>query len=127
MSRPPPTTREADWSAMLRARPCRNRAVRTVENDRSGITVYVKRRKPAWFVPPVSWIVPYTPEQEIVLDALGSRIWSACDGRQTVEEIVDRFRTEERLSFHEARAAVVGYLQALVRRGVVAIVMQGSP
>jgi hypothetical protein len=111
---------------MLRARPVRNSAARAVENGSLGVTVYVKRRRPAWFVPPVSWIVPYKPEQQIVLDGLGRRIWLDCDGRRTVEEIVDRFKDEHRLSFHEARAAVTGYLQGLIQRGVLAIVVQGS-
>jgi len=57
---------------------------------------------------------------------LGRRLWQDCDGRRTVEEIVDRFRDEHRLTFHEARAAVSGYLQGLIQRGVLAIVMRDS-
>jgi len=109
---------------MLRAKPVRNTAVRVVENARVGVTVYVRRRRPSWLVPPLSWMVPYKPEQQIILDSLGRRIWQDCDGRRTVEEIVDRFKDEHRLTFHEARAAVTGYLEKLIQRGVLAIVVQ---
>lgn len=117
-------SREAEWSAMLRARPTRNTAARAVENGSTGVTLWVKRRRPAWMVPPVSWVVPYAAEREIVLDALGRQVWQWCDGSLTVEEIADRFKDEHRLTFHEARAAVTGYLQKLIQRGVLAIVIR---
>ncbi|MBN2451663.1 MAG: PqqD family protein [Lentisphaeria bacterium] len=78
-------------------------------------------------VPPVSWIVPFRAEREITLDAVGRLIWEWCDGRCTVEDITERFRDRYRLTFHEARAAVTGYLQLLIRHGLVAIVMQEKP
>jgi hypothetical protein len=117
-------SREAEWSAMLGARPTRNTAARAVENGSTGVTLWVKRRRPAWMVPPVSWVVPYAAEREIVLDALGRQVWQWCDGSLTVEEIADRFKDEHRLTFHEARAAVTGYLQKLIQRGVLAIVIR---
>ena len=117
-------SREADWGGMLRARPTRNTAARAVENGSPGVTLYVQRRRPAWMVPPVSWVVPYSAEREIVLDALGRQVWQWCDGNLTVEEIVDRFKDDHRLTFHEARAAVTGYLQKLIQRGVLAIVIR---
>jgi len=116
-----------NWTAMLRARPTRNTAARAVEKDSTGVTVYVQRRRPRWLVPPLSWIVPYAPERETTLDALGQRLWQCCDGRATVEEIVDRFAAEHGLTFHEARAAVTAYLRQLIQRGVLAIVMQDRP
>ena len=117
-------SREADWRGMLRARPTRNTAARAVENGSAGVTLYIKRRRPAWLVPPVSWVVPYTAEREILLDALGRQVWQCCDGQSTVEDIVDRFKDEHRLTFHEARAAVTGYLRKLIQRGVLAIVIR---
>lgn len=124
MSRSETRRDEADWGGMLRARPVRNTAVRVVENAPSGVTLYLKRRRPTWLVAPLSWIVPYRPERQVTLDALGQQVWSHCDGRSSVEEIVDRFKDEHRLSFHEARAAVTGFLQRLIQRGVLAIMMQ---
>jgi hypothetical protein len=47
-----------------------------------------------------------------------------CDGEHTVEQIVESFRTKYGLTFHESRAAVMGYLKLLTERGVVAIATQ---
>ena len=124
MSREPAANTAADWGAMLRAKPVRNTAVRAVDNGTSGVTLYVKRRRPSWLVPPVSWVVPYAPERQVTLDTLGQELWQYCDGKASVEEVVDRFKDVHRLSFHESRAAVTGYLQRLIQRGVLAIVMQ---
>mgnify|MGYP001316331284 CR=1 FL=1 len=124
MSAPSGTPEAAEWTPMLRARPLRNTAARVVENGSTGATLYIKRRRPDWLVPPLSWIVPYSPERQVTLDALGQRLWQCCDGRSTVEEIVDRFKDEHGLTFHESRAAVTGYLQKLIQRGVLAIMMQ---
>lgn len=127
MSAGPAANQVGDWSAMLRARPLRNTAARAVENASTGATLYIKRRRPAWLVPPLAWIVPYSPERQVTLDALGQRLWQWCDGTPTVEELVDRFKDEYGLTFHEARAAVTGYLQRLIQRGVLAIMMQDHP
>jgi hypothetical protein len=109
---------------MLRAVPTRNSAARVVENSDNGITVYVKQRRPGYLVPPLSWIVPFSPEKRVTLDAIGTKIWRWCDGVLTVEGVVERFGDEYRLTFHEARAAVTGYLKQLLQRGVLAIVLQ---
>jgi hypothetical protein len=44
----------------------------------------------------------------------------------TVEELVDRFARTHRLSFHESRVCVTGYLAELVRRGLLALSLQGG-
>lgn len=120
----PNRNQDGSWVAMLRAVPMRNTAARVVENSNYGITVYVKQRRPGYMIPPFSWIVPFAPERRVTLDAIGTKIWRWCDGSHTVEEVVERFKDQYRLTFHEARAAVTGYLKMLLQRGVLAIVMQ---
>lgn len=87
------------------------------------MTVVVKTRKPNYIIPPISWFVPYRPEREITLDAIGSRLWRWCDGQRTVEDVIDLFKDAYDLSFHEARAAVVDYLRQLIQRGILAVMM----
>jgi hypothetical protein len=95
-----------------------------VEKQDNCITVYVKQKRPAYMAPPLSWIVPFSPERQVTLDAIGTRIWRWCDGSLSVEGVIERFKDQYRLTFHEARAAVTGYVQSLIKRGVLAIVMQ---
>jgi hypothetical protein len=107
---------------MLTARPVQNAAARVVDEG-GDVTVYVKSVQPWYMIPPLSWIVPHRPERVSVLDGLGSQVWRWCDGRRTVEDIIDVFAGEHDLTFHEARVAVTGYVKSLVQRGALAIVM----
>lgn len=112
-----------DWRAMLAAHPVRNTAAAVREKGENTVTVVVKTRKPNYIIPPISWFVPYRPEREITLDAIGSRLWRWCDGQRTVEDVIDLFKDAYDLSFHEARAAVVDYLRQLIQRGILAVMM----
>ncbi len=109
------------WNVMLQARPIQNHAAR-VELGRDG-TVSVWVRQTQRLRPPLAWIVPFRKERLSRLDSIGRNVWSLCDGRRTVEDIVDEMAAQYRLSFHESRVAVTGYLKRLVHRGVVAIEM----
>ena len=51
----------------------------------------------------------------------------ACDGRQTVEAIVDRLAANHKLTFHESRLAVMQFLRMLMQRGAVAVQLPGGP
>ena len=110
------------WRRMLTARPVHNAAARVVDAG-GDVTVYVKSVRPWYMIPPLSWIVPHQPERGSVLDGLGSQVWRWCDGRRTVEDVIDVFAGEYDLTFHEARVAVTGYVKSLVQRGALAIVM----
>ena len=109
------------WKRMLEARPVHNAAARIVSEDETTVSICVKTAKPWYLVPPVSWIVPVRSERRTELDRLGSEVWRFCDGKATVESIIDSFASSHRLTFHEARVAVTGYLRTLIRRGVLAI------
>ena len=113
----------ASWRGMLRATPVRNTAAETVQHGPDELSLSVKTKRPRYMVPPLSWIVPMKPTRTVRLDRVGMQIWNLCDGRRTVEEIVDEFAELHRLTFHEARVAVTGYMRQLVQRGVLAIAM----
>ena len=108
---------------MLLARPVPNAAARTEPRDGNRLAVYVKTKRPAYLVPPLSWIVPHPEERCAVLDPIGVRVWTLCDGRRTVEHVVDAFAAQYGLTFHEGRVAVTEYLKRLIQRGVLAIVL----
>jgi hypothetical protein len=67
--------------------------------------------------------VPVRAERHVTLDELGAAIWRGCDGVRRVEDLVDAFAAEHRLTFHEARVAVTNYLSQLIRRGVLVIAL----
>ena len=90
------------------------------------LRVRVPLRHPGWLVPPLSWVVRPRHQRVVSLDRIGTEVWQACDGRRTVEQIVDAFSERRRLTFHEARAAVTGFLRSLVQRGILAVEMKDS-
>lgn len=121
-----PRERDAgDWRALLRAVPQPNAAARVDQPSRDEVVVRVPTRRP-WYLqaPPLSWVVPVRPERTVRLDRLGAEVWRMCDGRCTVESVVERFARSHGLTFHEARVSVTGYLSALVQRGVLAMVLR---
>lgn len=113
------------WSRMLKAVLLPNQAVRFVRDEADGaISLTVPTRRPAFLFPPISWVIRPPKERLTILDRTGAMIWKMCDGRRTVEEIVERFAISHHLSFHESRVSVTGYMKSLLQRGIVAVSMQ---
>ena len=48
-------------------------------------------RRPAFLVPPLTWILPFSSVRRVDLDTLGAAILRQCDGTRTVHEIVAWF------------------------------------
>jgi hypothetical protein len=102
--------------------PARNQAVR-VETRAEGLVVWVPLQRPAWMTGPLSYLLPFRKEKGIALDAIGSEVFLACDGERKVETIIEQFAEHHRLRFHEARQSVLTFLQSLVIRKVIVLVL----
>lgn len=114
------------WAEMLLARPICNSAARVSEGERPGeLRITVPTRKKEWwyYVPPLIWIVRPPKQRTLILDSIGAPIWGLCDGRTTVEELIQFFAKNHSLSFHEARVSVTSYLRLLIERGALAIAL----
>lgn len=106
---------------MLMAVPRQNEAAQVATCAGGGARITIRRRRPGWLAPPVSWLIRPALTATIELDALGATLWRDCDGRRNVEMIVVEFAQRHALTFHEARSAVTGYLKGLVQRGALAV------
>ncbi|MDP6152111.1 MAG: PqqD family protein [Phycisphaeraceae bacterium] len=111
------------WRPMLRTVPAHNQAAHASDTQPGQSRIVVPRRRPNWLVPPVSWIIRPRPTRDVQLDRLGTRVWRLCNGHRTVENIIDAFAGEHRLTFHEARIAVTGHISDLARCGALVLVM----
>ncbi|MCJ7543016.1 MAG: PqqD family protein [Phycisphaerae bacterium] len=80
--------------------------------------------RPKYLVPPLSWILPFSPYRRVELEPVGSGVLKMCDGRRTVEAIIEAFAAGHKLSFREAQLAVTQFLSQLMQRGLVVIVGQ---
>ena len=125
-SKPGPAETDS-WRSMLEARPLPNVAARVETGEDETVVVHVPRAPSRLRRPPFSWFIQPRSERAIVLDRLGTRVYKLCDGQRTVEAIVDIFAQEHRLTFHESRAAVTGYLKLLLGRGVIAMALRENP
>ena len=67
--------------------------------------------------------LPEKISREYELDAYGVNLVNLCNGKRSVEEIVEQFACEQRLDTYEAERAVVDYLQTLMRRGIVSMAL----
>ena len=62
------------------------------------------------------------PKEKVVeLDEIGSDVVRLCEGKKTVREISDHLAKKLNLNRREAEASLLTYLNALVRRGVLAL------
>ncbi len=59
--------------------------------------------------------------RRLELDALGSSVWEMVDGKQTVAQIAEKFRTTHQLGTREAELSVTGFLKDLGKRSLIAM------
>jgi hypothetical protein len=105
--------------------PVANCALR-IERQGEGLLLWVPLRPRWWMGPPLGWILPFRREKGLALDALGRQVFEACNGKSTIERIVEGFAARHQLRFHEARQLVLTFLRMLVERKVVALLAAGT-
>jgi len=116
---------EGSWLPMLRAIPVPNDAARIEYlQEKHSARISVPAVKPKWMVAPVTWFVRFRSRKEYELDGTGLFVWEWCTGTRTVEQIIDVFAKQHALTFHESRVAVTEYITLLIKRGILAIMIQ---
>jgi len=101
--------------------PHRNEAME-VEPAGKGLLLSVPVRRPRWLVPPLSWVLPWSGYRRVELDEPGAEVFNLCDGKRSVEEIIETFAKRHKLSFREGQVAVTQFLRELLKRGIIALV-----
>ncbi|MFO7946572.1 MAG: PqqD family protein [Armatimonadota bacterium] len=110
----PKLTREQSMNAI----PIRNPLLRWAENDKGEIVVAMDRRDD-WVGETMGWLFMVPPKQKVELDDIGSSVWRACDGENTVNEIIEIIRREYKLSRREVEMSLTKYLQSLGQRKMI--------
>lgn len=118
----PREKRELQPSDLLESVPQRNLHVEVRPLESGGAMVRVPIRRPGWMVPPLSWAIRFRTHRMIELDSLGTAVLYLCDGRRTVEEVIESFARDHKLSFRESQVAVSTFLRQLLQRGIVVLV-----
>lgn len=61
------------------------------------------------------------------LDETGADLWRRIDGKRTVGDLVEHLVQVRSLDPKQAQASMVAYVQMLMTRGLVGLVLQGQP
>lgn len=67
---------------------------------------------------------PETLTRSFDLDAFGVDVLNMCDGQKTVRYIAEAFAKRHKLNKHEAEKAVIAFLQTLISKGVVVVMVE---
>lgn len=106
----------------LAAMPMVNHAATRTPTAEGGTLVEVPIPRPWYLVPPISWILPFSGCRRIELDKLGTAVLQLCDGRRSVEKVIEKFAADQKLTFRESQLSVTQFLRMLTERGVIAVV-----
>ena len=107
---------------VLDAVPLHNQSAKVEMREGGRVVIYIPLRQ-RWFMhPPWSWLLRVRKRAGYELEGLGREVWEACDGKRTVEKIIDEFAARHHLRFHEARLSVMAFLRQMVQRGIVVLV-----
>lgn len=111
-----------DMRTQLRAVPVRNRSMEQKPLPDGGVAFTVQAAPPGVVLGGMKRLLKVPHRSKTVrLDCLGAEVLRACDGRKTVEEIVDEFAASHRLTFHEARLGVMQFLKVLMQHNAVGL------
>ena len=105
---------------LLMSRPVRNEAVSVIQGDNGELELTVYRKKTRLVVL-LSKLFRLQETRKIILDRIGTYVWTLCDGSKTVNDIIKVFSKKHSLGREKAERSLLIYLEQLVRRGLIAI------
>jgi hypothetical protein len=106
--------------AALRGKPHRMPTVRQKEeNGKLYVTVQLERSRWQRMLG-----ADKARERTFGLDAYGRRVYECCDGKQTVQAIINRFAKSTHVSVPEAEMAVTKFVRTLMSKGLLVIELQ---
>ena len=114
--------RKYSTAMFLRAVPYLNQAAELAPQPDGRVTANIPIPKPRFLVPPLSWLMPFSKQRRVELEPVGAAVLNLCDGRRTVEAVIESFAARHKLSFREAQLPVTQFLRQLAQRGLVAVV-----
>ena len=108
----------------LKSKPVRNPALNWSQYPSGEVAIFVKQ-EPTGITKLMAKIVKPPSEKKILLDRVGSFVWSLCDGEHTVEDILKELMSKYKLQRREAEASLTLYLQMLFRRMLIGFMIPG--
>jgi hypothetical protein len=108
-----------DRQLAMSARPVRV-PPRAVDDDGRELRIQVEFERPRW---QQRLGAPAHCVRTFVLDALGREVYESCDRKATVQDIIEQFARQHRLSPAEAEYSVSLYLKTLMSKGLLGMMV----
>ena len=110
---------------MLSSRPARNEALDWEKTDDGEVQITVIRQR-NWKIRLLSKIFYIPKKRKITLDELGTEVWSLCDGKTAVAEMIEALSKKYQLNRKEAEISLLTYLKTLGQKRFIGFVIDGS-
>jgi len=106
----------------LALRPGRNPSIEWQEVEKK--VVLTIPRASNWKVKIINVFFPVPNEKKVVLDAIGSHVWTRCDGHNTIENLSRELQREYKLGAREAELSLQQFFKDLGRRGYIGFAVE---
>jgi len=112
--RPPDVGREN----VMQSIPLRNTVIKWEMDDKNEVSLVIPQKEKLW-VKITSKIFMIPDKRVVVLDDVGSFVWTLCDGKNSVEHIMKRLCNKYNLTRKEAEVSLLTYMRQLGKRGFI--------
>lgn len=114
-----------DRRELLRSRPVRNTLLTWEQTDEGEVYLTIPRRK-TWWIAILSKVFYIPSKRTVMLDKIGSWVWTLCNGQNTVEQVIATLRNRYTLEPKEAEVSTLTYLKQLAEKGLIGFAVTRS-
>jgi len=103
---------------VLKSCPVRNSLIKWEETEDGEVSLVVPQKRTLW-VRAISKVFMLPSSRVVVLDEVGSFVWTMCDGRNSIDSMVNTLRNKYKLTRKEAETSLLAYFRKLGKRGII--------
>lgn len=103
---------------IMKSRPIRNSVVKWEQSEKGEVSLIIPQKDILW-VKIISKIFMLPNSRVVILDEVGSFVWSLCDGYNSIDTIVKALCNRYKLTHKEAETSLLEYFRKLGRRGII--------
>lgn len=103
---------------IMKSRPIRNSVIKWEQSEKGEVSLIIPQKNVLW-VRIISKIFMLPNSRVVILDEVGSFVWSLCDGYNSIDTIVKALCNRYKLTHKEAETSLLEYFRKLGRRGII--------
>jgi hypothetical protein len=108
-----------DKDDILKSRPVRNTLIKWEQHPETNLVSLTVPQKKVWWINITSKVFMLPKSRVIVLDEVGSFVWTFCDGYNSIDTIVRALSNKYKLTHKEAETSLLEYFRKLGKRGII--------